>query len=51
MLDTIESAFGGLDILVNNAAANRWVAYPDLDALTPELWEELLGRNLTGPFC
>jgi len=50
LLATIESAFGGLDILVNNAAANRWVAYPDLDALTPELWEELLGRNLTGPF-
>lgn len=50
LLDTIESAFGGLDILVNNAAANRWVAYPDLDALTPELWAELLGRNLTGPF-
>ena len=31
-------SFGGLDILVNNAAANRWVPYPDLDALTPELW-------------
>ncbi|MFN8537831.1 MAG: SDR family NAD(P)-dependent oxidoreductase [Thermomicrobiales bacterium] len=50
LLAEIEGAFGRLDILVNNAAANRWVPYPDLDALTPELWDELLGRNLTSPF-
>ena len=50
LLATIEAEFGKLDILVNNAAANRWVPYPDLDALTPELWGELLNRNLTGPF-
>lgn len=50
LLAAIEREFGRLDILVNNAAANRWVPYPDLEALTPDLWEELLGRNLTGPF-
>lgn len=50
LLATIEREFSKLDILVNNAAANRWVPYPDLDALTPELWGELLNRNLTGPF-
>lgn len=50
LLATIEKEFGSLDILVNNAAANRWIAYPDLDTLTPEVWDELLGRNLTGPF-
>jgi 3-oxoacyl-[acyl-carrier protein] reductase len=50
LLGEVEGAFGRLDILVNNAAANRWVPYTDLDALTPELWDELLGRNLTSPF-
>ncbi len=50
LLAAVEGAFGRLDILVNNAAANRWVPYTDLEALTPELWDELLGRNLTSPF-
>jgi 3-oxoacyl-[acyl-carrier protein] reductase len=50
LLAAIEAEYGKLDILVNNAAANRWVPYPDLEALTPELWGELLNRNLTGPF-
>lgn len=50
LLAAIEAEFDRLDILVNNAAANCWIAYPDLDALTPEVWDALLGRNLTGPF-
>lgn len=50
LLAAVEETCGRLDILVNNAAANRWVSYTDLDALTPELWEELLHRNLTSPF-
>ena len=50
LLATIEAELGGLDILINNAAANRWIAYPDLDTLTPDVWDELLGRNLTAPF-
>lgn len=50
LLATIEREFGRLDILVNNAAANRWIPYPDLEALSPEVWGELLSRNLTSPF-
>jgi 3-oxoacyl-[acyl-carrier protein] reductase len=50
LLGSVERAFGRLDILVNNAAANRWVPYPDLDALTPDIWGDLLHRNLTSPF-
>ena len=50
LMETVEKTCGRLDILVNNAAANRWVPYTDLDALTPELWDELLGHNLTSPF-
>lgn len=50
LLATVEREYGRLDLLVNNAAANRWVPYTDLEALTPELWGELLHRNLTCPF-
>jgi 3-oxoacyl-[acyl-carrier protein] reductase len=41
---------GRLDILVNNAAWNIRIAFPDLEALTPELWDRVLETNLRGPF-
>lgn len=49
----IESAveqLGQLDILINNAATNNPVPFPDLEALTPEIWDRLFNTNLRGPF-
>lgn len=41
---------GHLDILINNAAMNIPVPFPDLEALTPEIWDQLFNTNLRGPF-
>lgn len=41
---------GRLDILVNNAATNIPVPFADLDALTPEIWDQLFDTNLRGGF-
>ena len=41
--------FGHLDILVNDAAYNKWIPFNDLDALTYEEWQKILDVNLTGP--
>ncbi|MBD3940178.1 SDR family oxidoreductase [Microbacterium sp. NEAU-LLC] len=41
---------GGLDILVNSAGTTRKIEFSDLDAITPELWDEILGTNLLGAF-
>ncbi len=41
---------GRLDILVNNAAWNIGIAFPDLEALTPEIWDRVLETNLRAPF-
>lgn len=49
----VESAveqLGKIDILVNNAATNIPVPFPDLEALTPEIWDQLSNTNLRGPF-
>jgi 3-oxoacyl-[acyl-carrier protein] reductase len=46
----IADEHGRLDILVNNAAWNVRVAFPDLEALTPDLWDRVLETNLRGPF-
>ena len=44
---------GGLDIVVNNAAmamGRHSVPPGDLDALTPEIWDEMMAVNVRGPY-
>ncbi|MGV8970774.1 MAG: SDR family NAD(P)-dependent oxidoreductase [Rhodoglobus sp.] len=43
--------FGGLDILVNNAGTTRLIPFADLDAVTDEDWDTMLGVNLRGAFA
>lgn len=45
----VVARFGHLDILVNDAAYNKAIPFPDLDALTEEVWERIMAVNLTGP--
>jgi NAD(P)-dependent dehydrogenase (short-subunit alcohol dehydrogenase family) len=45
VLDT----FGRVDLLVNDAAYNKWIPFNDLDAMTYEEWQKILAINLTGP--
>ena len=42
--------FGRLDVLVNNAGATRFIPVTDLDAVTDEVWQAILGVNLMGPW-
>ena len=44
------SAFGQLDVLVNNAGTTTFVEHKNLDALTDVHWQQALGTNLLGPF-
>ncbi len=44
---------GGLDLLINNAgmaSGGRSLPVGDLEALTPEIWDELMSVNVRGPF-
>ena len=45
VLDT----FGRVDLLVNDAAYNKWIPFNDLNAMTYEEWQKILAINLTGP--
>ena len=47
--ETVER-FGRLDVLVNSAATTHFIAFQDLDALTEEVWNDILGVNLKGTF-
>ncbi|HVZ09511.1 SDR family NAD(P)-dependent oxidoreductase [Rhodopila sp.] len=49
LVDQVTKRFGRLDILVNDAAFNKPIRFPDLDNLTEEVWEKIMAVNLTGP--
>lgn len=40
--------FGRLDVLVNNAGTTRFIPHHDLDAVTGQVWRDILDTNLIG---
>ncbi len=49
LVGDVTGRFGGLDILVNDAAYNKSIPFTDLDDMTPEVWDRIMAVNLTGP--
>ncbi len=50
MVTDVVERFGRLDVLVNNAGTTRHIPHTDLEALTDEVWDEILTVNLRGSF-
>ena len=50
MMKGIESKFGRLDVVINNAGVTHWVKLSDLQGLTDAIWDEILDVNLKGAF-
>ncbi|WOH53397.1 SDR family NAD(P)-dependent oxidoreductase [Bradyrhizobium sp. sBnM-33] len=48
--DMLKPKFGKLDILVNSAGFTRAIRHGDLEALTDELFEQILIANVRGPY-
>ena len=49
----VAEEMGGLDLLINNAAiamGGHTVAPGDLEAFTPEIWDEMMAINVRGPY-
>ena len=49
LIGDVTKRFGRIDILVNDAAYNKSIPFPDLDSMTIEEWEKIMAVNLTGP--
>ncbi len=49
LVAAVQKHFGRIDILVNDAAFNKSVPFPDLDSMSMELWDKIMAVNLTGP--
>ncbi|MGH2409203.1 MAG: SDR family NAD(P)-dependent oxidoreductase [Chloroflexota bacterium] len=50
MVAAVEGTFGGIDLLVNNAGATRYIPLADLERVTDEIWQDILSVNLLGAF-
>jgi len=50
MVEEVHQEFGRIDILVNDAAYNKWIPFSQLQELHLEDWTKILEVNLTGPF-
>jgi len=50
MLGAAADSYGGPDVLVLDAAFNRWIPFPDLQTLDAEAWNYILNFNLTSPY-
>lgn len=50
MVQASADRFGGLHVLVNNAAITHFVAMPDLDGMKEEYWDDIYAVNVKGTF-
>ena len=50
LIQSAVDEFGALQILVNNGAMTYFIPHDDLDAVTDEVWDDVLGANLRGLF-
>ena len=50
MFAKVKSDLGRVSVLVNNAGRTRFVAFPDLEGVTDEIWDEIFDTNVRGTF-
>ena len=50
LIEAAVDAFGALHILVNNAGMTHFIPHADLDAITDEIWDDIMGVNVRGTF-
>lgn len=50
MVAQVDDAFGRIDLLINNAGTTHFIPMNDLEAVTEEIWDEIMGVNTKSAF-
>ena len=50
MVREVAERLGGLGVLVNSAGYTEMIPFPDLDAISEEIWDRVMAVNVKGPF-
>jgi 3-oxoacyl-[acyl-carrier protein] reductase len=50
MIEAALKEFGRIDILVNDAAYNRWIPFTDIQTLDAQVWNHMMNYNLAAPY-
>jgi 3-oxoacyl-[acyl-carrier protein] reductase len=50
MVASTVDRYGSLGVLVNNAGTTHFIPHADLDALTDQVWDDIISVNLKGTF-
>jgi 3-oxoacyl-[acyl-carrier protein] reductase len=50
MIGDVDQAFNGIDYLVNNAGITKQLQFEDLDAISDDIWDNLIAVNVKGTF-
>jgi 3-oxoacyl-[acyl-carrier protein] reductase len=50
LVDQTVAAFGGVHVLVNNAATTHFVQFQDLEGMKSEYWDDIFAVNVKGAF-
>jgi len=50
MIETVVKKFSKINYLINNAGITKQLKFDDLDAVTDDIWDQLIAVNLKGTF-
>ena len=50
MVESVQKSLGPVDIVINNSGMTRYVPFPNVESVTPDVWRRIMDVNVMGAF-